>query len=70
MLTESIAAAGGTYGFSKAAAANLRETDDSWNPTIGGFLAGAVLGLRCQSSLLTQGIILLTVNQSELFPLF
>ena len=43
-----IAASGGAYGFSKAAAANLREKDDSWNPTIGGFIAGAVLGLRCQ----------------------
>jgi len=46
-LTTRIAAAGGTYGFSKAAAANLREKDDSWNPAIGGFLSGAVLGMRC-----------------------
>ena len=47
-LTKNKAASGGAYGFSKAAAANLREKDDSWNPTIGGFIAGAVLGLRCQ----------------------
>ncbi|KAF6219371.1 hypothetical protein HO133_005197 [Letharia lupina] len=42
------AASGGTYGFAKAAAANLREKDDSWNPAIGGFLSvrtfPAVLG--------------------------
>lgn len=46
-LTEDIAASGGAYGFGKAAAANLREKNDSWNPAIGGFLSGAVLGLRC-----------------------
>ena len=46
-LTKEIAASGGTYGFAKAAAANLREKDDSWNPAIGGFLSGGVLGLRC-----------------------
>ncbi|KAI9822562.1 MAG: hypothetical protein M1827_000281 [Pycnora praestabilis] len=40
------AAMGGTYEFAKTASANLREKDDSWNPTIGGFLAGSVLGLR------------------------
>jgi hypothetical protein len=34
--------------FSKLASANLREKDDSWNTAIGGFLAGSVLGLRCQ----------------------
>ncbi|KAK1753060.1 hypothetical protein QBC47DRAFT_305114 [Echria macrotheca] len=42
----SFAAAGGIYSFSKAAAANLRETEDTWNTTIGGALAGAALGLR------------------------
>ena len=46
-LTKDKAAMGGTYGFTKAAAANLRERDDSWNPAIGGFLSGGVLGLRC-----------------------
>lgn len=40
------AAMGGVYEFTKLAAANLREKDDSWNPTIGGFFAGAVVGLR------------------------
>ncbi|KAI9717371.1 MAG: hypothetical protein M1812_004723 [Candelaria pacifica] len=40
------AAMGGTYEFAKTASANLREKDDSWNPTIGGFLGGAMLGLR------------------------
>ena len=46
-LMKNIAASGGAYGFAKAASANLREKDDSWNPAIGGFLSGAVLGLRC-----------------------
>ena len=46
-LMNETAASGGTYGFAKAAAANLREKDDSWNPAIGGFLSGGVLGLRC-----------------------
>lgn len=41
---------GGTYGFAKAASANLREKDDSWNTTVGGFLAGSIMGLRCEIS--------------------
>ncbi|SPQ24802.1 28217604-de8e-436d-9543-2a82e46d631c [Thermothielavioides terrestris] len=40
------AAAGGVYEFARDASANLRETDDHWNHGIGGFLAGAVVGLR------------------------
>ncbi|KAH8819631.1 hypothetical protein F5884DRAFT_659301 [Xylogone sp. PMI_703] len=40
------AAMGGTYEFTRYACANLREKDDSLNTTIGGFLAGSVLGLR------------------------
>ena len=40
------AAMGATYGFTKSAAANLRERDDSWNPAIAGFLAGSIGGLR------------------------
>ncbi|KAI9825185.1 MAG: hypothetical protein M1819_000590 [Sarea resinae] len=40
------AAMGGTYEFARHAAANLREKDDSWNPAIGGFLAGSIMGLR------------------------
>ncbi|KAI0388863.1 hypothetical protein F5Y17DRAFT_470123 [Xylariaceae sp. FL0594] len=34
------------YNFSKAAAANLREKDDTLNTTIGAFLGGATLGLK------------------------
>ncbi|KAI9813535.1 MAG: hypothetical protein M1832_006266 [Thelocarpon impressellum] len=40
------AAMGGAYEFVKVASANLREKDDSWNPSLGGFAAGAVMGLR------------------------
>ncbi|KAI5806348.1 hypothetical protein EDC01DRAFT_626430 [Geopyxis carbonaria] len=40
------AAMGGSYMFVRNATANLREKDDSWNPTIGGFVAGAILGTR------------------------
>ncbi len=39
---------GGTYEFTRFASANLREKDDSINTAIGGFLAGSVLGLRCE----------------------
>ena len=39
---------GGSYMFLRNASANLREKDDYWNPTIGGFFAGAVLGTRCK----------------------
>ena len=53
-LMKNIAASGGAYGFVKAAAANLREKDDSWNPAIGGFFSGGVLGLRCQAAPLCQ----------------
>ena len=42
------AAVGGTYEFTRFASANLREKDDSMNTAIGGFLAGSVLGLRCE----------------------
>ncbi|KAI0965560.1 hypothetical protein F4678DRAFT_476556 [Xylaria arbuscula] len=34
------------YSFSKDAAANLREKDDTFNTTIGSFLGGAALGLK------------------------
>ncbi|TVY45463.1 NADH-ubiquinone oxidoreductase 21.3 kDa subunit [Lachnellula subtilissima] len=37
---------GGAYEFTKNAAANLREKDDSLNPALGGLFAGAVMGLR------------------------
>lgn len=42
-------AMGGAYEFAKTASANLREKDDVWNPTIGGFFAGTMLGLRCKT---------------------
>jgi len=42
----SMAAVGGIYEFSRTASANLREKEDPWNTAIGGFLGGAVLGLR------------------------
>jgi Tim17/Tim22/Tim23/Pmp24 family len=45
---KSAAAVGGTYEFTRFASANLREKDDSLNTAIGGFLAGSVLGLRCE----------------------
>jgi hypothetical protein len=41
---------GGSYMFTRNAAANLREKEDFWNPTIGGFVAGAILGTRCMQS--------------------
>ena len=40
------AALGGVYEFSRHAAANLREKNDSYNEAIGGFLGGATMGLR------------------------
>ncbi|KAL8713863.1 MAG: hypothetical protein Q9220_002008 [cf. Caloplaca sp. 1 TL-2023] len=43
------AAVGGVYEFTRIAAANLREKDDSWNPAIGGFFGGGVMGLRYRS---------------------
>ena len=47
-LTGNTAAGGAAHGFGKAAAANLREKDDSWNPAIAGFMSGALLGLSCE----------------------
>ncbi|KAG0647313.1 NADH-ubiquinone oxidoreductase kDa subunit [Hyphodiscus hymeniophilus] len=44
------AAMGGTYEFTRFASANLREKDDSLNPAIGGFLAGALMGIRSGST--------------------
>ncbi|KAK4032987.1 hypothetical protein C8A01DRAFT_20013 [Parachaetomium inaequale] len=40
------AAAGGAFEFTRCASANLREKDDYWNHAIGGFVAGATVGLR------------------------
>ena len=39
---------GGAYEFTKSASANLRQKNDTYNPTIGGFFAGSILGLRCK----------------------
>jgi hypothetical protein len=39
---------GGTYEFVRTASANLREKDDSFNVALGGFFAGAVIGMRCR----------------------
>lgn len=47
LLTRVFAAALTTvYSFSKVAAANLREKDDTYNTAIASFLGGAALGLR------------------------
>ncbi|MCJ1356940.1 MAG: hypothetical protein MMC33_006936 [Icmadophila ericetorum] len=43
------AAMGGIYEFTQLAAANLREKKDSYNPAIGGFFAGSIMGLRFRS---------------------
>ncbi|KAL8915498.1 MAG: hypothetical protein Q9171_000063 [Xanthocarpia ochracea] len=43
------AAIGGGYEFARVAAANLREKDDAWNPAIGGFVGGSIVGLRYRS---------------------
>ena len=46
VLTAAIVSVGAAYSFTRAASANLREKDDHWNATIGGFFGGAVGGLR------------------------
>lgn len=40
------AAIGGTFEFTRIAAANLREKEDSYNQAIGGFFAGGIVGFR------------------------
>ncbi|KAL2163518.1 hypothetical protein VTH06DRAFT_5576 [Thermothelomyces fergusii] len=42
----SFAAAGAAFEFTRCASANLRETDDYWNHAVGGFFAGAAVGVR------------------------
>ncbi|KAG8529301.1 uncharacterized protein KY384_005937 [Bacidia gigantensis] len=49
-------AAGATFGFTRSAAANLREKDDYVNSTIAGFLAGSLLGLQFRSLPATIGL--------------
>ncbi|MCJ1338496.1 hypothetical protein MMC09_003784 [Bachmanniomyces sp. S44760] len=43
------AAMGGAYEFTRSASANLREKNDSWNTTLGGFVAGSIMGLRLRT---------------------
>lgn len=40
---------GAAFEFTKNASANLREKDDAWNPALGGFTAGSLMGLRSKS---------------------
>lgn len=51
---------GAGFGFTKNAAANLREKDDYLNHAIGGFVGGAVLGLRHRTTPAVLGFGLLT----------
>lgn len=41
-----LAAVGGVFEFARSAAANLREKNDHYNASIGGFFAGSILGVR------------------------
>lgn len=65
-LTQNAAAAGAAHGFGRAAAANLREKDDSWNPAIGGFLSGAIVGLRCEVNAFNPRVYILNVAKLAL----
>ncbi|KAL8804518.1 MAG: hypothetical protein Q9182_002526 [Xanthomendoza sp. 2 TL-2023] len=58
------AAVGGTYEFARTVAANLREKDDAWNPAIGGFFSGGIVGLRFRSfpAVLGFGAVLATIQ--------
>ncbi|EXJ77988.1 hypothetical protein A1O3_09147 [Capronia epimyces CBS 606.96] len=49
------AAVGGTFAFTSAASANLRERNDFWNHGIGGALAGSLPGLAKRSMPATLG---------------
>jgi hypothetical protein len=49
------AAVGASFAFTTTAAANLREKSDPWNPAIGGFFGGAVLGLAARRIPLVLG---------------
>jgi len=53
-------AMGGTYAFVSTASANLREKDDAYNQGLGGFCAGALVGLRNRAipSILGNGLAL------------
>lgn len=47
LLTRLVAVASSVLGFTRAAAANLREKDDAWASAISGGATGAVLGIPC-----------------------
>ncbi|KMU76231.1 NADH:ubiquinone oxidoreductase subunit [Coccidioides immitis RMSCC 3703] len=49
LITGSMATMGGAYEFVKTASANLREKEDFWNATLGGFFAGAAMGFRART---------------------
>lgn len=49
VLIRVVVSVGAAYSFTRVACANLREKDDHWNTTIGGFVGGAVGGLRRKS---------------------
>jgi len=53
-------AMGGTFAFVSTASANLREKEDAYNPGLGGFFAGALVGLRKRTvpSVLGNGVLL------------
>ena len=37
---------GGVYAFARTVSSNLRQKDDHYSAAIGGFFAGAIVGLR------------------------
>lgn len=45
---------GGSYEFVKTASANLREKEDSYNTALGGFVAGAMIGLKSKCAPIRQ----------------
>jgi len=57
------AAMGGTYRFVSTASANLREKNDPYNVALGGFFAGALVGLRNRAmpSVLGNGVLLAVI---------
>lgn len=65
------AAIGGTFEFTRIAAANLREKEDAYNQAIGGFFAGGIVGFRRLYFMERRRLIpRLMVVQCGLFQLF
>lgn len=54
------AAMGGTYAFVSTASANLRQKNDPYNPGLGGFFAGALVGLRSALTLQIKTVVSVT----------